>query len=259
MDIKNDYRILLPVTNSPDLVRQKLKDITDKEKLILVNNFDNPEVLQLSKKAEDKGAEVYYFPQNLGLAASWNLGLERMKEERILFVVFLSASAVFSKPIEKFIDKVFECEDKGESQCRYVASGAATLHCFAHTYESYEVGGLFDENFYPIYLEDTDYCRRSLKNGLQERVRLLHLEDVVYSHSFANAVRNDRLRMLYENNAARMGDYYERKWGGSPGEETFPFPFNNETLGVNWWQLEVHLSHRLIPQKPYTRLTDIRK
>jgi GT2 family glycosyltransferase len=244
-----DYRILLPVTNNPELVKQKLIDIPDKTKLILVNNFDNPEVENLSCQAETLGAEVYRYPRNLGLAASWNLGLHHMKEDQCDFVIFLSASAVFDKSIKCFIEKIIEEETAGKKGTRYIASNLATMHCFAHTQLCLKLGGYFDENFWPIYYEDTDYCRRNGLNGVRPGIMRLGLDDVVHSLAYSISMRDRRLMYLWQNNAYRVADYYQRKWGGVQNSETFSTPFNNPCLHANYWKKEAGVG--IWPPKVY--------
>jgi len=233
-----DYKILLPVTNNPELVEDKLHEV-DLERLILVNNFENPEVELLCRQAEDGGAEVHRYPRNLGLAASWNLGLRRMKEEECDFVIILSASAVFEgEIIERFVEGIAKYEIAKGRQSRYLASSKATLHCFAQTSKSVDLGGYFDENFWPIYCEDTDYCRRSVLNGVHLGVVQLRLDDLVRSRGFSIAMKDRRLMRLLQLNQARMGEYYVNKWGGVQGSEVYITPFDDPSLGVNDWTVD---------------------
>lgn len=242
-----DYKVLMPVTNNPELVSQKFKDIPDMSKLILVNNFDNPEVYQLSLQAKDQGAEVYYFPQNLGLAPSWNLGMQRMKEDNCDFVIFLSPSVVFDKSMQLFIDYIVNSEAE-QKKCRYVCSGLATMHCFAHTRLCLEVGGEFDENFWPIYYEDTDYSKRSQHNGIKGLVKLCGLNDVAHSLEYCISMKNKQLFQTFQNHAHRQGTYYVSKWGGTHTNETFTRPFNDPKMGINDWVLAPGVP---VPPKPY--------
>lgn len=240
----DDYRILLPVTGSPELVKIKLeKDIPDLSKLILVNNFDNRDVYDLCIRARDNGATLYYHPENFGLAASWNIGLHYLEQNPSCgFVIFLSASAKFNQPIEKFIDQIRRNEETKKYH-RYIATSMATLHCFAHTQLAVTDMGFFDENFYPIYIEDTDMSYRStlLREGGCEI--LVHTfnnpSSLVQSINFSNAVNTDkRLFKQYQMNVGRMGDYWKRKWSGCVGAGEWKFPFNNCTLPVNYWEKE---------------------
>lgn len=239
----DDYKILLPVTGNADLVRTKLeKDIPDLTKLILVNNFDDEDVYDLCIRARDRGATLYYHPENLGLAASWNLGMKAMMEAQDTFVVILSASAQFNHPLERFIDQLFTAEAV-QKRHRYIASSLATLHCFAVTPLAVEEVGYFDENFYPIYVEDTDWCYRC--SLLRERGAEIYTQtfndpaDLVVSRGFSLAVTgNKRLGLQYQMNMPRMGDYWARKWSGAIGAGMWKHPFNNCTLPLSYWNKE---------------------
>jgi len=232
-----DYKVLLPVTNNPELVQDKLKEI-DLSKLILINNFDNKEVELLCQQAEVRGAEVLRYPRNLGLAASWNVGLRKMKEQDKDFVIILSVSAVLEKPVSYFAEQIIKYEETQSMQSRYLASGLATLHCFAHTSRGVDIGGYFDENFYPIYYEDMDFSRRSQLNGLEQEVKNLNLEDFAKSRAYSIAMKDPRLFKLFQLSTNRMVDYYNRKWGGYQLQETFSYPFNNSAIGVNEWTVD---------------------
>jgi len=248
------YKILLPITNVPELVWQKLKDLKGyEESLIVVNNWTVPEIAQCAQEFADQGAEVWDCSYNLGLGATWNFGMQRMKEDNCDFVIFLAPSAIFTKSIQYFIDAILEQENK-ENRCRYVCSKKATLHCFAHTRYGLELGGLFDENFWPIYYEDTDYCHRSKFNGIgklpsriSERSSMnidevgevvnLNLNDVVYSQSFSVSCREDASLMdLHMRNCNRWTEYYVAKWGGQHGSEQYRTPFGNPDTDINRWE-----------------------
>jgi glycosyltransferase involved in cell wall biosynthesis len=251
-----DYRILMPVATNPELVTQKLRDVPDLTKLVLVNNFDNPKVLEQCRIARDEGAEVYYYPENLGVATSWNIGLSKL-EGNVDFVIFLSVSVVFERPLQHFIDFIMDAEMK-EGNCRYVASSRAMMHCFAHTQLGLTLGGYFDENFWPAYYEDTDYCRRSLFNGVQERVVLCNLDDVVHSKASSLTMKEPRLLRLLQANAGRIHKYYLRKWGGEHLSEKYTRPFNNPNTDINEWIVESPFHNTLsndplwrLPQRPY--------
>lgn len=252
------YRVLLPVTNCQEYVEDVIAHIPDLTRLILVDNFDNPQVLDLCKGAREKGATLYYFPFNLGLAASWNIGLRAMAEEAgVEFVIILSASAFLSGSLQAFVDAIMEQEARAPN-CRYIASSTASLHCFAQTRLSLELGGYFDENFWPIYYEDTDYCQRSRFNGTAGRTAWCGLEGLVRSRGASIALREPRLNQLWEANACRIIDYYKAKWGGAQLDERYARPFNDSRVGVNEWRVRsafnntlVGEDHWLPPERPY--------
>jgi len=249
------FKILLPVTTSPELVKQKLEDLKGYEQnTIVVNNWTNPEVATIAKEFAARGAEAYDCSYNLGLGGTWNFGMKRMEEDNCDFIIILAPSAVFTKSIQYFIDAILENEQQ-EKKCRYVA-GAASLHCFAHTRLGLELNGYFDENFWPIYYEDTDWARRSTLNKADEKVKNLCL-DIVHSHSYSISCRSDaKLMWLHQNNCDRWSKYYIRKWGGDHHSEVFEYPFNDPSKETNDWKIEgpfIHFAYpNFVPMPPQT-------
>lgn len=229
------YKILVPVTVNPDLVNDVFNHIQNKSNLIIVNNFDNQEVADLCQQAQKDEAFVYNYPNNLGLAASWNIGIRELEKEYNLdFVIILSSSAKFFKDIEEFAKRIDESE-KIRKMGMY-RSREARLHCFAITQLGLRVGGLFDENFYPIYYEDTDYYRRSNLNGMSKIAYDIPTDDLVISAGYGLSVNKEkRLLSHYQRNATMQVNYFTEKWGGLGSDAHFLTPFNNPNLDINYW------------------------
>jgi len=261
------YKILLPVTTSARLVRNKLDDLKGYEdKLVVVNNWTDKQATKQVKELAARGAEAWDCSYNLGLAATWNFGMKRMMDDGCDFLIILAPSAVFDKSIQYFVDAILEKEEE-RKRCRYVCSGTATLHCFAQTRYSVEVGGYFDENFWPIYYEDTDYCHRSKSNGVgitqrvDSRNRMntntkdlvsntinLGMNDVVSSHSYSISCNSSaEIMRLHQMNSARWSRYYVDKWGGQQGSEQWQNPFNNPNLSINDWEIQGPFWHSRMP------------
>lgn len=219
----------------PHLVKEKIGLIEDKSKLVLINNFDNKDVASLCNGAKNDGAEVFDFPDNLGIAGSWNFGLKRLETD-CDFVVILSTSICFDKPFEFLIDTVIEHEEK-EPAGLYLCDGVTNKHCFVVTRKGLEIGGYFDENFWPSYYEDIDYSYRSSLNGFVP-IRFDELK-IAHSHGASLALCGDsRLLMHHQLNANRMLSYYIAKWGGYQNQEIYKIPFNNPKMGINDWVVE---------------------
>jgi GT2 family glycosyltransferase len=86
--------------------------------------------------------------------------------------------------------------------------------------------GLFDVNLCPCYFEDCDWLRRAGLMGVQVHTLSVHSEhglNGAISHT-VNAtpeLKRENARTFEANK-----QYYIRKWGGEPGQETFDDPFN---------------------------------
>lgn len=251
------YKVLIPVTVIPELVEYHMKEIADLSRVIFVNNMGHPRVGNLMKQALARGAEVYNCPWNLGCAGSWNLGLRRMEEDGDDFCLILSPSAMFDVPFQKIIDHIADAETKTPGGQHLFDRGSAK-HCFAMTRLGLSVGGLFDENYYPVFGEDADYCYRASKNGLGQ-ICVQHCSlGFMHSRSISAAVKTSASLMnLHQCNAPRWTNYYRRKWGGDHCQEKYSLPFNDQSKGINDWSVNEVFNNTLIGN-PAWRVPDWR-
>lgn len=241
------YKVLLPVTGSPDMVQRNIDSLPDLSRLIIVNNFDNPDVKFLCHQAKSRGAEVYHCPFNLGVGASWNVGMRRAMEDGDDVCFILSASCILDVPFEKVVEAVAEEESKkawGYYRFDWVTT---TTHLFAWTRLGIETGGYYDENFWPIYFEETDRSTRAGRNGMAALYKEMGHLKCMHSEGVSAAVARDpRLLSLYQHNVDRFHKYYLRKWGGDHTQETFDRPFNDPNKGYNDWIIEGPFNNLLI-------------
>jgi hypothetical protein len=79
---------------------------------------------------------------------------------------------------------------------------------------------LFDNNIFPAYFEDNDYCYRMRLAGLK-RINSEFFNPEVFRNSQTIA-RDKSLNKNFDRNRER----YKEKWGGYPLEETFTTPYN---------------------------------
>jgi GT2 family glycosyltransferase len=228
-----NYRILMTVTVRQDIVEQRLKEL-DLTKLILVNNYTNPQILSLCQQAAKSGAEVYHFPYNLGCGASANLGMRKMMDEGDDIVIIASSSAKILSPVQEFVNYIEEAE-KVEQRDRYICSqSTAGSHFFAFTRRAVELAGYYDENFWPIYFEDTEYnYRTSLISGY--KVLDCKLGHIVKSEGISISMSEQPLLNLFQSNSNRIARYYQSKWGGNTGSERYTVPFNDPTKDIKEW------------------------
>jgi hypothetical protein len=164
------------------------------------------------------------------VAASWNLGIERMKERGADWLVICSAAMRFGVP--GGLDFLAHLEANPGSVAIEAAWGIG-WHLIAFNRRTIEAVGLFDANFAPGYFEDLDYAYR---------IRLAHLTaepppfwgkvDVdAYVASFAHGERFAGIKA----DGPKLLDYYCAKWGGPTGQERFTRPFDNPDRPISWW------------------------
>lgn len=155
---------------------------------------------------------------NLGVARSWNVGARRVLDEGLDYLVLCSASMQFGpvlhttwvQQMERFWgENVIECD--GHS-----------WHLIAFHRRVFERVGLFDENFWPAYVEGLDYGYRMRMVGWEGGWR----------RCWVNAMSRGVAHHLQwiECPFRPLDAYYRRKWGGTKGEETNVLPFGDKPL-----------------------------
>jgi glycosyltransferase involved in cell wall biosynthesis len=194
-----DYLIVLPIINNEHLVDRCIKSIPDKKKLLIIDNSPN----RFGRKYIETGAEILYYPQNIGVSAAWNIGLKRDHE----YTVLLSASMMLYGDIEQWLVKANDWGVYSYHGWHLVGIRKATVSSV----------GYFDEKFYPAYYEDNDYHYRMKLKGIEfDRV-------LIDATSAGNAMS------MHAGVPVRYGEcanYYKKKWGGNPNEEKYAKPFN---------------------------------
>lgn len=233
------YKILLPVSAPAFLAQARFEELKDHAKnLIVVHNGVDPMVKWQTRLFAYSGAEVYHFPRNLGNPASKNFGMRKMMDDKNCeFIILLSASAILKNHLPRMVRAIREHEQK-EPMCQYIMNKKMPWHCFAVTRKGVEVGGYFDENFWPNYLEDTDMIWRQQHNGMTTKV-LDEITPLIKSAGVSVSLMNPNLKRMVEMTGPRRHNYYERKWGGPPHKEVYTNPFNNPNMGINDWIREV--------------------
>lgn len=172
----------------------------------------------------------YASPGNIGVATSWNLGAKAVLGSGIDWLVIASAAlrwgpsggVDFTSGLETIEGHPAVTSTQGWHLC--------ALH---HT--TLEAVGLFDENFFPGYFEDTDYLYRMYLAGFpsprENGEHWGHIySDAEYGES-AHALNNG----LVTAPMNELGYYYRRKWGGNPGSETFTNPFDVSNYPIWKW------------------------
>jgi hypothetical protein len=235
------YKILIPVTAQVDYFTQCLTKIPDKTKLIVLNNFTNPDIARICGELESQGAEVHNFPWNPGVAPSFNFAMKRLDKytDDLDYVIVLSPSCLWDRSVEDFV-KVIEKQEKIEPQYYYNAPSPqhhSDMHAIAFTKRMYYEFGLWDENLQPYGYDDMDTQRRL---GLMGKQTLLIPGLPRTSQNLGGGIGTDpKLFQHFQDNSARQADYYRRKWGGDHTLETFTRPFNNPKLALKDWVLEL--------------------
>lgn len=201
---------------------------------------------------------------NRGVAASWNAGIRRAVNMGADWLVIMSESVRFGDAGACDLEEELHC-DPGSQWVD------ATLgwHLVAFRTWVLKRVGFFDENFWPAYMEDSDYLVRlhlagcasprrdefpALFNDEPGRRQLVGLDvaDLGTEHSIRQ--RCTRCGLVFGDVvpercacggtpgpgfvAARFTaclEYYKSKWGERPPGYKYEHPFDRPDLDWRWW------------------------
>lgn len=189
--------LIVPVLNRYDLLQRMLNSVDEYvEHLLIIDNGGRADSLMFPKTAQN--VHFLQLPSNLGVAASWNLGIKLFPHHERWF--FASNDMVF--------------HPGAISTLAQAARDEITLTNTFPYWQTFAVGdavvdhiGLFDEGLYPAYFEDNDFQRRAQKAGFN--VRML---DIPNSHDNSSTINSDA-DLMGKNitTFAYNQHYYEKK------------------------------------------------
>lgn len=220
-----NYTITIPIYKELPHIEENLDSIGDYPHMLIVDNSANG----WCRRFEKKGAHVVYRPENIGVARSWNLGIREGRD----YTFLVSSSVRFNS---RFYFVFHMLKTMVQEQVPGIEYGMFTQlgwHCNAISHLTVEKCGLFDENFYPAYEEDVDYCRRLYLAGLHTNKRGGTIGGTIPITSIdakpveiAATIKQAGLQVNFN----RLRDYYIEKWGGDHDNEKFDTPFNSGSL-----------------------------
>ena len=147
--------LIIPILNRYDLLDQNLEtiDYPIGEILIINNGKEN-----YVPKRVDLNVRVLNLPSNLGMSASWNLGIKLYPHEQ--YWVYSSADTHW---VPGSLEKL-----NAVSGRKNLVMTTEAWSCFSLGEEVLRKVGLFDEFFYPIYFEDNDYYERMMLSSVKD-------------------------------------------------------------------------------------------
>lgn len=212
--VRQDAILVVPTLNRYDGLLRLVQSVEQgsvmpREYLVIDNGGSLIDFLRAENKPLPRGRTRIVMPgRNIGVAASWNLGLERGEELTIL--------AADDCIVEKnTLAELFDTADFMPNEGFFSPTTENPHHSewsfFMQRKSIVDHVGLYDEVFWPGYFEDNDYRRRMLLSGFMpcrpERARVRHIGG-------ATSTQFDR-KTLFDSNF----DRYVAKWGGPVGGE----------------------------------------
>lgn len=204
-------KLICPTLNRPDLLVKMLASIdVPVGQIIIIDNggMVPPEI------------EAIRLPHNIGVAASWNLGIT--VSPRAPWWLIVNDDIEFGAGDLDAIAAEVETSD---------IVLASQWSAFAITAEAIEKVGWFDPSFYPAYYEDNDYHRRAILAGVS-----VSFPATGITHHGSSVIKSDdHYRRQNDRTFTANKAYYISKWGGEPNHETFATPFNQgcDHVGVS--------------------------
>jgi hypothetical protein len=161
-------------------------------------------------------------PHNIGVAASWNLGIKVTPKAPYWLIV---NDDIEFGPGD--LARLEEAVDPGASAVYFMLGMAA----FAITYHAIRAAGFADESFTPAYDEDLDWHRRMQLAG----VKTVEVGFTGKHIGSATIMADPILRTINGFTHGQNDHYYARKWGGSKlGGEKYSTPFDQGGHQGEW-------------------------
>ncbi len=181
--------------------------------------------------ADSTDVVLYPYGENRGVARSVNEGILDAYSDNADVVIFANEDVEFSMgDVDRLAEAAAAQPERYVVSCTGVHRGlnrrlpSLGYACIAINPVAIDVLGCLDENFFPLYCEDDDYCYRAELAGLSEgncpETSVLHLGSACINTDLA----------LREQNYLTHGrnlEYYRRKWGGAGHDEQFTRPFDD--------------------------------
>lgn len=204
--------IVIPTINRADLLIESIKTLHIQSdhysRLIIIDNGDQQIEIESPK------SEIVKSASNLGVAASWNFGIEMaLSDPNIQYVMVVNDDVVLAG------DQLERINSYLQDNCdTWLFIGPFFWSVWVISRDGVDAikkrdNHVFDELFFPAYYEDNDFIHR-FKNRFPERIQenLPELEPMVKRNGCSRE-KDAKLR----RNMNQI--YYQSKWGGAPGRE----------------------------------------
>ena len=216
--------LTVPVLNRYDLLERMIASIDyPVRNLLIIDNGASSVIEDIEIDVPDVVEHTTYLPMpaNLGVAASWNLGIKCFPYDDRWF--FASNDVVFRPgALEKL------CEARTDE---ITLSGVFPFwQAFAVGYEAVRRLGFFaDEAFFPAYFEDTDLTVRARHHGVE-----LRKLDLPLDHDNSSTLKSDPLfQALNGDTFASNQKHYSDKVAR---EDFGPGGWDVERRRANGWE-----------------------
>jgi GT2 family glycosyltransferase len=213
------------------------------DELFIVNNngrgelHTELEIIANTKYQYIKKVTISHMPSNIGCGGAWNLIIRSYLNAP--YWIITNPDVAYSPGFLETMVREAKDRKVGMVHCSPCFHDQGSFECFLLKDWVVQSHGLFDENFYPAYVEDCDYIMRLVLQPVKRvymNVPYLHGEES-YETTGSQVLRTepalkekiDRARYLNEHT------YMEQKWCPKwRYPEPWPYPFNNPNFPISY-------------------------
>ena len=199
----------IPYLNRPELLF-RLIDSIPMDMVERVHVIDNSPPIGAISLGHPK-AVVTRMHHNVGVAASWNAIIKLNPKAR--WWCILNSDVIVSRETLEALEQAMKVHSI--AYMNMMSAFGVRSDCIQRV-------GWFDENYIPAYFEDNDYDYRCRLMGVH--IENLHLD---VDHVGSAVIKGSEHYARENGRTFGAGRaYHHEKWGGGPGAEVFPTPFN---------------------------------
>lgn len=244
----------VPVVNGVHWLDRLIKSVDYPTKEFCI--IDNSGNAKTAKEIDDivnqsnpfiENIRVCHLPDNLGCAGGWNLIIKSYMKEPYWI---LSTHDIAFTPgvLERFVKSAKD----SEVGMVHIKEGnfRGSFECFLIKDWVIQRFGLFDENFYPAYVEDCDYLMRvdgKIKREYLE-ASFWHGDTMDYALSGGQSLRQsdeDRSNKIKAAHHINWIEYMNVKWGGDwRNWNRYSNPFNNAEFNPGYFLYDLEFNRR---------------
>lgn len=190
-----------------------------RERLIIIDNTEDGLVTATTLGRVRDGQML---GRNVGVAASWNLGMRQAFGLGAEYVTICSTSLRFRDGAHGLCATADVAAERGQWPWGFESMNG--WRCVTLTKRTVDEVGWFDEEFWPGYYEDNDYIHRLRLAGLFEPLGGdMGLRKIPWVGALEADVVEDAHAIKHVDGLSvdfvALERYYVSKWGGKPGEE----------------------------------------
>lgn len=226
------FQVLIPYLSTLWCLQDCIESFGDSD--IPVTIVDNSPTEEAIAHDWPSNVDAASYGANLGIAASWNVGLKVDADQTIIMSQTVRlAPAELSRRKEPWgLGHLAKGIEKYGNEYG-LTFGDQGYHLVSIGRKTVEEIGLFDENFM-AYGEDDDYRHRMDLAGITMPDWGDYEESGAYSIAFAIQKRIKHADESMVRGQHRIRDYYSFKWG-LPHPGSYEHPFNDTTKGLDFW------------------------